>query len=56
MRLGYPPAVIYKRQRSDYLRALLRADAEDCGALNWRGRSLDNLYKFAAGLYDGGDR
>ncbi len=33
VRLGYPPAIIYKRQRVDYLRALRRADAGDPGLL-----------------------
>jgi cell filamentation protein, protein adenylyltransferase len=48
VRLGYPPAIIYKRQRSQYLNALRRADAGDCGALGeLLARSvLDNLYRF----------
>ena len=48
VRLGYPPAIIYKRQRSTYLNALRRADAGDCGALGeLLARSiLDNLYRF----------
>jgi Fic family protein len=48
VRLGYPPAIIYKRQRSAYLDALRRADAGDCGALGeLLARSiLDNLYRF----------
>lgn len=48
VRLGYPPAIIYKRQRSTYLMALRRADAGDCGALGeLLARSiLDNLYRF----------
>lgn len=48
VRLGYPPAVIYKRQRSTYLRALRRADAGDYGALGElvARAILDNLYKF----------
>ncbi len=48
VRLGYPPAIIYKRQRRDYLRALRRADAGDCGLLGeMLARAiLDNLYKF----------
>jgi hypothetical protein len=33
VRGGYPPAVIYKRDRAKYLRALARADAGDPGAL-----------------------
>jgi hypothetical protein len=48
VRLGYPPAIIYKRQRSTYLNALRRADAGDCGALGeLLARSiLDNLHRF----------
>ncbi len=33
VRLGYPPAIVYKRQRDDYLRALRRADQGDAGQL-----------------------
>lgn len=48
VRLGYPPAIIYKRQREVYLRALRRADAGDCGFLGelLARAILDNLYKF----------
>ena len=48
VRLGYPPAIIYKRQRSDYLRALRRADAGDPGLLGelLARAILDNLYRF----------
>jgi fido (protein-threonine AMPylation protein) len=48
VRLGYPPAIIYKRQRVEYLRALRRADTGDCGALGElvARAILDNLYKF----------
>jgi len=48
VRLGYPPAIIYKRQRTEYLRALRRADTADCGALGelLARAILDNLYKF----------
>ncbi len=48
VRLGYPPAIVYKRQRSSYLTALRRADAGDHGALGeLLARSiLDNLYRF----------
>ena len=48
VRLGYPPAIIYKRQRQDYLRALRRADAGDPGLLGeiLARAILDNLYKF----------
>jgi hypothetical protein len=48
VRLGYPPAIIYKNQRNRYLRALRRADAGDDGALGEliARAILDNLYKF----------
>ena len=48
IRLGYPPAIIYKRQRSDYLNALRRADDGDHGALGelLARAILDNLYRF----------
>lgn len=48
VRLGYPPAIIYKQQRPQYLRALRRADAGEPGALGeFIARAvLDNLYKF----------
>jgi cell filamentation protein, protein adenylyltransferase len=47
-RLGYPPAIIYKKQRDAYLRALRRSDAgndADLGELVARA-ILDNLYRF----------
>ena len=48
VRLGYPPAIIYKNQRPAYLRALRRADAGDFGFLGEliARAVLDNLYKF----------
>lgn len=48
VRLGFPPAIIYKRERSQYLKALQRADRGDPGSLGeLLARSvLDNLYKF----------
>ena len=48
VRLGYPPVIIYKRNRSKYLAALRRADDGDRGALGeLLARSiLDNLYRF----------
>lgn len=48
VRLGYPPAIIYKRDRSAYLSALRRADNNEVGALGeLLARSvLDNLYRF----------
>jgi len=48
VRLGYPPAVIYTRDRNRYLRALRRADEGDPGPLGELvARSVtDNLYRF----------
>ena len=48
VRLGYPPAIVYKRQRSQYLTALRRTDAGDPGALGelLARAILDNLYRF----------
>lgn len=48
VRLGYPPAIIYKGDRARYLRALKRADIGEYGALGeFIARAiLDNLYKF----------
>lgn len=48
VRLGYPPAIVYKRQRDEYLRALRRADAGDHGLLGelLARAVLDNLYRF----------
>jgi len=48
VRLGYPPAIMYKQQRTQYLRALRRADGGEPGALGeFIARAvLDNLYKF----------
>jgi hypothetical protein len=48
VRLGYPPAIIYKGDRARYLAALRRADEGDCGPLaEFLARAiLDNLYKF----------
>lgn len=48
LRLGYAPAIIYKRDRARYLAALRKADAGDPGALGELvARSvLDNLYRF----------
>ncbi|MGH2896093.1 MAG: Fic family protein [Solirubrobacteraceae bacterium] len=48
IRLGYPPAIIYKGDRSRYLDALRRADQDDLGPLGeFLARAiLDNLYKF----------
>jgi fido (protein-threonine AMPylation protein) len=48
IRLGYPPAIIYKRERSQYLQALRRADRNDYGSLGelLARAVLYNLYKF----------
>jgi Fic family protein len=48
VRLGFPPAIIYKGDRSRYLAALRRADQGDAGPLGeFLARAvLDNLYKF----------
>lgn len=48
VRLGYPPAIIYKNQRRAYLEALRRADVGDPGALGEiiARAILENLYRF----------
>ena len=48
VRSGYPPAVIYTRDRNRYLRARRRADAGDPGPLGELiARAVtDNLYRF----------
>lgn len=48
VRFGYPPAIIYKRDRARYLKSLRRSDAGDPGPLGEMiARSvLDNLYRF----------
>lgn len=48
IRLGYPPALIYKSDRARYLAALRRADEGENGALGelLARAILDNLYKF----------
>ena len=48
VRLGYPPVVIFKRQRDDYLRAMRKADAGDPGPLGEViARAMyDNLNRF----------
>jgi fido (protein-threonine AMPylation protein) len=48
VRLAYPPAIIYKRQRERYLAAIRRADAGDAGPLaEFIARAvLDNLHRF----------
>jgi hypothetical protein len=58
VRLGYPPALIYKRERAQYLKALRRADRDDHGALaELLARAvLDNLYKFVVPAVAGSAR
>jgi hypothetical protein len=58
VRLGYPPAIIHKRDRNRYLNALRRADAGDYGPLGERlARAvLDNLYKFIVPAVAGPNR
>jgi hypothetical protein len=48
VRLGYPPAIIYKGERTRYLAALRRADQGDPGPLSefLAHAVLDNLHKF----------
>lgn len=48
VRLGYPPVIIFKRQRNACLAALQRADAGDCGTLGELiARAMyDNLNRF----------
>ncbi|WP_208744996.1 hypothetical protein [Micromonospora taraxaci] len=48
VRLGYPPVIIFKRQRDAYLAALQKADAGDYGALGELvARAMyDNLNRF----------
>lgn len=48
VRLGYAPAIIYKRDRTRYLKALRSADAGDPGPLGemLTRAVLDNLYRF----------
>lgn len=48
VRLGHPPMVVLKRQRSDYLSAMERADTGDVGSLGelFARAMLDNLNRF----------
>ncbi len=48
VRLGYPPVIIFKRQRDSYLSALARADGGDYGPLGEliARAMLDNLNRF----------
>jgi Fic/DOC family len=58
VRLGYAPAIIYKRDRSKYLRALRSADAGDPGPLGeMLARSvMDNLNRFVVPAVAGPNR
>ena len=58
VRLGYPPAIIYKGDRSRYLAALGRADQGDNGPLaELLARAiLDNLHKFVVPAVAGPSR
>ncbi len=58
VRLGYAPAIIYKRDRTRYLDALRAADAGDSGALGEMiARAvLDNLYRFIVPAVAGPNR
>lgn len=57
-RLGYPPAIIYKRQRGAYLDALRKADSGDAGALGEiLARAVrDNLFRFVIPAVAGPNR
>jgi Fic family protein len=48
VRLGFPPAIVFKRERNRYLQALDQADRGDPGALGEQlARSvIDNLHRF----------
>jgi hypothetical protein len=58
VRLGYAPAVIYKRDRTRYLQALRAADTGDPGPLGeMLARAvLDNLYRFVVPAVAGPNR
>lgn len=58
VRLGYAPAIIYKRDRSKYLKALRSADADDPGPLaEMLARAvMDNLYRFIVPAVAGPNR
>lgn len=58
VRLGYAPAIIYKRDRERYLRALRSADAGDAGPLGElvARAVLDNLYRFIVPAVAGPNR
>ncbi len=58
VRLGYAPAIIYKRDRGRYLAALRSADAGDAGPLGelLARAVLDNLYRFIVPAVAGPNR
>ena len=58
VRLGYAPAIIYKRYRSRYLAALRSADGGDAGPLGelLARAVLDNLYRFIVPAVAGPNR
>jgi Fic/DOC family len=58
VRLGYPPAIIFKGQRRRYLAALRRADQGDHGPLGelLARAILDNLHKFVVPAVAGPSR
>lgn len=58
VRLGYAPAIVYKRDRTRYLAALRAADAGDPGSLaEMLARAvLDNLYRFIVPAVAGPNR
>jgi hypothetical protein len=58
VRMGYPPVIIYKRDRSKYLRSLQRADEGDPGPLGELiARAItDNLYRFVVPAVAGPNR
>lgn len=58
IRLGYPPVIIYKRDRTKYLRSLRRADEGDPGPLGELiARAItDNLYRFVVPAVAGPNR
>jgi Fic family protein len=56
-RLGYPPAIIQKRERARYMKALRAADTGNAGALAEliTRAVLDNLYRFVVPAVAGPD-
>jgi Fic family protein len=58
VRLGYAPAIVYKRDRTKYLQALRKADSGDPGQLGEMiARAvLDNLYRFVVPAVAGPNR